>query len=118
MAWNIELTDEFQAWFNTLGLSEQFSISAKIDVLERGGPGLGRPNVDTPLASSIPNLKDLRVQHASDPYRILFAFDPRRTAILLIGGRKGPKSWYRAMIHRAEKIYEQYLDELRKEGLI
>jgi hypothetical protein len=118
MAWSVELTDEFQTWFNTLPLSEQLSISTKIDILERHGPGLGRPNVDTLVGSSIPNLKELRVQHAGDPYRILFAFDPRRTAILLIGGRKGPKGWYRSVIHRAEKIYEQYLEELRKEGLI
>jgi hypothetical protein len=118
VAWNVELTDEFQAWLNTLQLEEQLSISAKIDTLERHGPGLGRPNVDTLVGSSIPNLKELRVQHAGDPYRILFAFDPRRKAILLIGGRKGPKDWYRSMIRRAERIYRQYLDELRKEGLI
>lgn len=118
MAWNVEAIDEFHAWFRSLTGAERESISAKVDLLEQRGPALGRPNVDTLEGSSIPNLKELRVQHIGDPYRILFVFDPRRTAILLIGGRKGASNWYRSMIHEAEKIYVRYLDELRKEGLI
>ena len=65
-----------------------------------------------------PNLKELVIQHAGDPYRVLFAFDPRQTAILLIGGKKGKKKWYAEKIAEAEKLYAQYLKELKKEGLI
>ena len=93
MAWSIEATDEFQAWFVALTAAEQLSIAAKVDILEERGPALGRPNVDTLKDSKVPNLKELRVQHAGKPYRILFVFDPRQTGILLIGGRKGPKNW-------------------------
>jgi hypothetical protein len=65
-----------------------------------------------------PNMKELRVQHAGDPLRIMFIFDPRQTGILLIGGVKGGKGWTEKMVARADKIYEQYLREIKKEGLI
>ena len=64
-------------------------------------------------------VSELRVQHRGEPYRVLFAFDPRRTAILLIGGNKaGDKLWYDKMIPLADRLYERYLEELRKEGLL
>jgi hypothetical protein len=64
-------------------------------------------------------MRELRVQHAGRPYRVLYAFDPRRMAILLIGGDKtGNDRWYEENVPRADNIYEAYIRELRKEGLI
>jgi hypothetical protein len=118
MAWDIEFTDEFGEWFRNLDDAEKVSVTASVDLLEELGPALGRPHVDTLKGSRVPNMKELRVQHAGKPYRILFAFDPRQTGILLIGGRKGAKDWYRKMIALAERLYAKYLMELKKEGLL
>ena len=82
------------------------------------GPALGRPQVDTVNGSTYPNMKELRIQHAGKPCRVMFAFDPRQTGILLIGGRKGRKNWYKKRIALADEIYEAYLTELKEEGLI
>lgn len=90
-----------------------------VAILEDKGPALGRPWVDTlSKGSKHSNMKELRVQHRGKPYRILFAFDPRQTANLLIGGRKSGKSWTKRIIEVADKIYDQYLRELKQEGLI
>lgn len=118
MAWSIEVTDEFEEWFTGLDRAERISIARKVDLLEEVGPLLGRPDVDTVKGSRFPNLKELRVQRAGKPYRILFAFDPRQTGILLVGGRKGPRHWYERTIALAENIYARYLEELRKERLL
>lgn len=64
-------------------------------------------------------MRELRIQHEGRPYRILYAFDPRRTAILLIGGDKtGADRWYETHIPLADSIYEKYCEELKKEGLL
>jgi hypothetical protein len=79
--------------------------------LEEKGATLGRPFVDTLKGSNLSNLKELRVQHAGKPYRILFAFDPRRVALLLIGGNKtGNNRWYEVFIPIAETLYLQHLN--------
>jgi hypothetical protein len=80
------------------------------------GPNLRRPYADTLKGSKISNLKELRVQHKGDHYRILFAFDPKREALLLVGGDKtGDKRWYDKMIPLAEKIFAKHLEMLKKE---
>lgn len=117
--WEVEYTDEFEAWWNTLPEGVQDAIARDVQLLIEFGPGLGRPQVDTLKESKFSNMKELRTQHAGEPYRTFFAFDPRRSAILLIGGNKsGDKRFYDRYIPLADKLYEQYLDELRKEGLI
>ncbi len=64
-------------------------------------------------------MRELRVQHDGQPYRILYAFDPRRSAILLIGGNKtGDNRWYDVFVPIADRFYDEHLAELRKEGLI
>lgn len=85
--------------------------------MERG-PNLGRPWVDTLGGLKPRNLKELRI-HQDGHLRILFVFDPRRTAILLLGGDKTGQwtEWYRWAIPEAERLYGMYLDELRREGL-
>ena len=118
MAWEIEVTSEFRDWFAELSPSERIAIARKVDVLEERGPNLGRPEIDTLKGSRFPNMKELRIQHQGAAYRVALAFDPRRVAILLIGGRKGPKKWYRKLIAAADRLYADYLEELKKEGLI
>lgn len=84
-----------------------------VDMLVEYGPILGRPHADTLRGSTVANLKELRVQHAGRPYRILFAFDPRRNAYLILGGDKtGDANWYNEAIRRAEAIYERHLKEI------
>ena len=64
-------------------------------------------------------MRELRIQSGGEPYRVFYAFDPRRTAILLIGGNKvGNDRFYEEMIPLADRLYNQYLIEIRKEGLI
>jgi hypothetical protein len=117
--WNVEITDEFVDWFFGLDENEQESVRASIEILEQIGPSLGRPHVDTVAGSKFPNMKELRTQHRGRPIRSFFAFDPRRAAILLIGGDKtGNKRFYDEMIPIADRLYELHLAELRKEGSI
>jgi hypothetical protein len=64
-------------------------------------------------------MRELRIQHAGDPYRVLYAFDPRRAAILLIGGNKGGNErWYEEFVPIADNLYDEYLETLRQEGMI
>ena len=119
MAWDVELTDEFLQWWNGLDPAEKDSLAVSIELLEEKGPNLGRPFVDSVNGSRHSNMKELRTQHQGKPYRSLFAFDPRRTAILLIGGDKtGDKRFYDRMIPIADDLYDGYLQEIEKEGLI
>src|ERR1017187_616732 len=84
--WVIEYTDQFGAWWTTLSVEEQRALTAAVELLERDGPALGRPLADTITASGHANMKELRPPATS--LRALFAFGPRRTAILLIAGAK------------------------------
>jgi len=114
--WGVEYTDHFEEWWNGLDSAEQEDVAAKVGLLEECGPALGRPHVDTIRSSRHPNMKELIVQHAGRPYRILFAFDPRRSAILLIGGDKtGRDRWYEEYVPRADRLYDQHLETLRRE---
>ncbi|HVS61101.1 MAG TPA: type II toxin-antitoxin system RelE/ParE family toxin [Gemmatimonadaceae bacterium] len=71
------------------------------------------------LGSRYAHLRELRIQHKGRPYRVLYAFDPRRTAILLIGGaKKGDDRWYEVNVPLAEKLYTSHLEQLMEEGLI
>jgi hypothetical protein len=117
--WEVEFTDEFFSWFDSLTEDEQDSIAVGVEELRQTGPGLGRPRVDTIHGSAHANMKELRTQHRGRPIRTFFAFDPRRTAILLIGGDKtGDDRFYDRMVPLADRLYDEYLAELRKEGLL
>jgi hypothetical protein len=84
-------------------------------LLEELGPSLGRPHVDTVRDSRHANMKELRVQHQGRPYRILFAFDPRRAAYLILGGDKtGGANWYTVNIKKADEIYDAHLRETKE----
>lgn len=119
--WEILMTDEVEQFLDTLYESDRDThklVNQAILVLERNGPAEGRPLVDTIAGSSIPNMKELRPGSVGkSEIRILFAFDPWRSAILLIAGDKAGQwqRWYREAIPRAEQLYESYLQERRKE---
>jgi hypothetical protein len=117
--WEVEVTDEFKAWYEVLDESLQDSIAQSVEILRRVGPSLGRPHVDTLKGSKHSHMKELRTQHDGEPFRTFFAFDPRRSAILLIAGNKtGDDRFYEKMIPIADHLYDTYLLELQKEGLI
>lgn len=115
MSWEIEGTDEFADWYGSLDHETQDDVIAAVSKLEERGPGPGRPLVDTIKGSRYPNMKELRPLGGN--IRILFAFDLRRTAILLIGGDKTHRwsEWYATMIPVADRLYEEYLDQLKRE---
>jgi len=119
--WEILLTAEVEAFLDDLYESDTAShqlVNQAILVLERSGPGEGRPLVDSITASRIANMKELRPPSAGrTEIRILFVFDPWRSAILLVAGDKSGQwdKWYRTAIPRAEQLYEDYLAEREKE---
>lgn len=113
MTWEVEVSDEFREWYNSLNEDEWDSINGGVDMIETYGPDLGRPYADAVHGSQFPNMKELRVQHRGRPYRILFAFDPRRTAYLILAGDKtGNPRWYIEAVRRADAIYERHLREI------
>jgi hypothetical protein len=118
--WEVEVTDEFREWYDSLPQEQFERVTAVVDHLQERGPNLKRPVVGSIKGSKIKNLKELVVGGANFEVRILFVFDPRRTAILLIGGDKTGDwdDWYEEMIPEAVELYETYLHELREEGLL
>jgi hypothetical protein len=119
MGWNVEYTDEFGAWYEELSEAIQDDIDRMVGVLAARGPQLPFPYSSGIAGSSHDHMRDLRVQSGGKPIRIFYAFDPRRTAILLIGGDKtGEKRFYETMIAIADQLYDEHLKELKKEGLI
>jgi hypothetical protein len=119
MSWEVEYTDEFGAWFADLDLAAAKAVAAAVDLLEELGPHLGFPQSSTIETSRYAHMRELRVQHAGKPLRMLYAFDPRRAAILLLGGDKtGDARWYEVHVPRADRLYADHLDTLKREGLI
>ena len=119
MQWEVEYTDEFGHWWASLTESEQESLAASVRLLEERGPTLGFPHSSGLNGSRHGHLRELRTQHDGRPLRTLYAFDPRRSAILLIGGDKtGDKRWYDTHVPLADRLYDQHLEQLRKEGLL
>lgn len=117
MAWAVEFTDEFEGWWNGLSEDEQVDVAAKVGLLEELGPVLGRPHADTVQGSRHINMKELRIQHAGHPYRVLFVFDPRSCAILLLGGDKtGNANWYDQNIRIADRLYDNHLRTIEREA--
>ncbi len=94
MAYDVEYTDEFCDWWDGLIAAEQNRIAKSVLLLEEEGPQLGSPHSSAVHGSRHPHMHELRIQYHRRPYRILYLFDPRRTAILLIGGDKtGNDRW-------------------------
>ena len=117
--WEVEYTDQFSQWWDRLTLEEQRSVGLGVDLLEENGPTLKSPHSSDIRSSRHRNMRELRVQSGGRPLRIFYAFDPRRTAILLIGGDKtGDNRFYTRFVRRADELYDEHLAELRREGLI
>lgn len=115
MFWEVEYTDEFAAWWKGLGEAEQESVDSSVRLLEQLGPNLPFPHSSGVEKSKHGQMRELRVQHRGRPYRILYAFDPRRAAILLVGGDKtGSKRWYEINVPIADRLYDEHVKELRK----
>ena len=119
MSFEINFTDEFGAWWDGLSRSQQEDITARVELLAEHGPSLGRPTVDRVVSSAFQNMKELRCS-SDGALRVLFAFDPRRQAILLVGGDKTGDwtEWYEHAVPTADGLYTSYLRDLRREGLI
>ena len=113
--WIINKTNEVEEWILDLNDDDREAILTKLIILSEIGPDLGRPYVDTINESKHDNMKELRIQRNRSIYRIFFAFDPKRTAILLIGGdKRGVKRFYKDMIKKADELYDLHLENLEK----
>ena len=117
MSWEVEFTDEFQEWWDSLTEAEQEDLAASVGLLETNGPQLGHPHTSGISSSKHDHMRELRTQHAGRPYRTLYAFNQQRTAILLIGGDKtGNDRWYEEYVPVADKLYDVHLQELESES--
>jgi hypothetical protein len=119
MAWNVEHTDEFAGWYRDLSEAQQDDVTAAGLLLIEQGPQLPFPFSSGINGSKHTHMRELRVQSGGRPLRIFYAFDPRRSAILLIGGDKtGDDRFYERMVPIADQLYDVYIAEIRREGLI
>ena len=119
MAWEVEYTDEFGAWWRDLLEEQQDAVAARVELLMGHGPNLPFPYSSDVRGSRHGRMRELRVQQAGRPIRIFYAFDPRRTSILLIGGDKtGNDRFYQEYMPIADDLYDEHLEELRREGQI
>ncbi|NQZ10837.1 MAG: type II toxin-antitoxin system RelE/ParE family toxin [Algicola sp.] len=112
--WTVLTTTLFNNWFDCQADDLQEKVLAGLVALQTGGPGVGRPLVDTVNASKFKNMKELRVQHRGEPVRAFFAFDPERQAIVLCAGNKGgnEKRFYKQMIPIADREFKDHLNNL------
>ena len=117
--WEIESSSEYLHWWRELSLTQQKSIDRILRQLAEQGPNLPVRYSKKVVSSRHGRMRELRVQSDGRPLRIFYAFDPRRVAILLIGGDKtGNDRFYIETVHIADRIYDRHLADLRQEGLI
>jgi hypothetical protein len=117
MEWEVLSDEEFAEWLLEQDIGLQDEILIYRNLLKQYGPTLGRPRVDSVKGSKFHNMKELRVQWKGQPWRILFAFDPKRRSILLLGGNKqGDKRWYDRNIPIADARYEKHLKSMEKKN--
>ncbi len=118
MRWAVAIGDEFESEFDALPEEVQTEILALSLLLEQFGPRLGRPRADTLNGSRHANMKELRFSAADGEWRVAFAFDPKRRAILLVAGDKSggsEKRFYRELIRKADERFDAHLARLKKE---
>ncbi len=112
MAWVVTTHDEFDSEFDSLPVPVQEQLLAMLVLLRATGPRLGRPHADTLSGSRHANMKELRFDADGGAWRVAFAFDPRRQAIILIAGDKSgvaQKRFYSALIAKADRRYDDHL---------
>ena len=115
--WSVATTEVFDEWFAELTDDAQAEVIAKVNLLKVLGPQLGRPHADTLKGSKHANMKELRANTRDQVLRVAFAFDPARSAILLVGGNKAGTSqsrFYKQLVAKADKLYDAYLATLRR----
>jgi len=113
MEYKILTTDVFRLWWQDLSLPEQEDVLTGVTLLRQLGPTLPYPYSSSVEGSKYSHMRELRIQHWGQPYRVLYAFDPKRQAILLTGGNKtGNKRWYKQNTPIADRLYKEYLDNL------
>jgi hypothetical protein len=116
MEWQVEFTDAFEEWWHGLTVEEQEGIEASVMLLEKYGPTLPFPHSSGVSQSKHGHMRELRIQHQGAPYRVLYAFDPGRVAILLIGGDKtGNDRWYEENVPVADRLYDEHLEQIDRE---
>ena len=114
MAWSVEVTVQFDQWWDSLDDGARESVNAVLVMLEELGPRLPFPYSSAIRGSRHGGLRELRIQHRGRPLRVLYAFDPRRVAVLLLGDdKRGSKRWYRKAVPRAERLFDQHLENLK-----
>ena len=117
VSWAVEIGDEFEPEFDDLREDVRMELLALTRVLQHFGPRLGRPRVDTLNGSRHANMKELRFGAADGAWRVAFAFDTRRKAILLVAGDKsgvGERRFYRELIRKADDRFDAHLARLKK----
>ena len=115
--WSIERTDEIISWIKEFDDDTKETILKSLFILREIDPSLGRPHVDSVKGNKHQNMKELRIQSKQRLFRIFFAFDLGRNAILLIAGdKRGDRHFYQKMIPIADRLYDKHLDKLRKES--
>ncbi|QTF93892.1 type II toxin-antitoxin system RelE/ParE family toxin [Halomonas sp. BM-2019] len=112
--WQIEQTRTFEEWYLSLDDADRENVLAALMMLRERGPMLPRPHADTVNGSQYRNMKELRIQSQGRPLRAFFAFDPRRTGIVLCAGDKtGNKRFYDDLIPVADREYAAHLESLK-----
>jgi hypothetical protein len=117
MEWTVLIGDEFEPEFLALPRSVQEEVFALTRLLQQIGPNLGRPRVDTLKDSRHANMKELRFDGADVVWRVAFAFDPKRRAILLVAGDKSggsQRKFYRELIRKADDRFDAHLGRLKQ----
>ena len=115
--WTVEIGDEFEPEFNELHEDVRTELLAVSRLLQQFGPQLGRPRVDTLNGSHHANMKELRFSAADGEWRVAFAFNPMRSAILLVAGDKSgvsEKKFYKRLIAKADERFDAHLSRLKK----
>jgi len=116
--WEVDLHDDFVPEYRDLHKDVQDELLACIELLEQFGPQLGRPRADTLNDSRHANIKELRFDAADGVWRVAFAFDPNRKAILLVAGDKsgvGEKRFYRQLIDKADARFDAHLAKIKRQ---
>ena len=117
VSWTVEIGDEFEPEFNELHEDVRTELLALSRLLQQFGPQLGRPRVDTLNGSRHANMKELRFSAAGGEWRVAFAFDRTRSAILLVAGDKSgvsQKNFYKRLIAKADERFDAHLSRLKK----
>lgn len=115
VAWDVEFTDEFGTWWDSLAPEEQESVDFGVGLLIERGPTLPFPYSSQVRGSRFGEMRELRVQHQGRPYRVLYAFDPVRVALLLVGGDKtGDDNWYDRTVPVADRLFSAHLEAMKK----